>query len=322
MLPDLNRLKVFYFIFKLNSIVATADKLHLSQPAISQQLQKLEGELKIQLFTRLHKKLVPTAAGERLFKLVEPFIDKLREEIPHISQPANRPSGLLRIGAPREFGKEYLPKFCSSFRERYPAVTFNLKFEEAAPLLSMIRNGDLDYALVDVFSSHGEFRDHSNILSIDPLIREELILVCSKKYYRQNIDGNHSFMQLIKKDFITDEEEHTILLQWFKHHFHRTPENLNIVMTLDSHEALVSGIKLGMGLGIASAHLVWDDVQQGNVIPITTAKENMVNMISLVQLQDKVPTLTEKVFREFMLTGMQKTEIQKRFQYIDSDERF
>jgi DNA-binding transcriptional LysR family regulator len=321
MLPDLNRLKVFYYIFKFNSIVATADKLHLSQPAISQQLQKLEGELKIQLFTRLHKKLVPTAAGERLFDLVEPFIDKLRDGIPHISQPANSPSGLLRIGAPREFGKEYLPKFCSSFRERYPAVTFNLKFEEAAPLLNMIRNGDLDYALVDVFSSHGEFRDHSNILSIDPLIREELILVCSEKYYHHEIDGNHSFAQLIKKDFITDEEEHTILLQWFKHHFHKTPEHLNIVMTLDSHEALVSGIKLGMGLGIASAHLVWDEVQQGNVIPITTAEENMVNMISLVQLQDKVPTLTEKVFREFMLTGMQQTEIQKRFQYIDTSEK-
>ncbi len=92
-------------------------------------------------------------------------------------------------------------------------------------------------------------------------------------------------------------------------------------MTLDSHEALVSGIKLGMGLGIASAHLVWDEVQQGNVIPITTAEENMVNMISLVQLQDKVPTLTEKVFREFMLTGMQQTEIQKRFQYIDTSEK-
>jgi len=41
----------------------------------------------------------------------------------------------------------------------------------------------------------------------------------------------------------------------------------------------------------------------------------MVNMISLVQLQDKVPTLTEKTFRDFMITRMQAAEILKRFQY-------
>ena len=85
-------------------------------------------------------------------------------------------------------------------------------------------------------------------------------------------------------------------------------------MTLDSHEALLSALKLGMGLGVATAHLVWDEIQRGEVIPITTVKPNMVNMISLVQLQDKVPTLTEKTFRDFMITKMQKHEILERFQ--------
>jgi len=85
-------------------------------------------------------------------------------------------------------------------------------------------------------------------------------------------------------------------------------------MTLDSHEALISGIKLGMGLGVASAHLVWQEVQQGKVIPIAIARENMVCMISLVQLQDKVPTLTEKTFRDFMIVGTQKAEVLEWFQ--------
>ncbi len=314
MLPDFNRLKVFYHIYALNSIVAAANRLHLSQPAISQQLQKLEAELKIPLFTRLHKKLVPTAAGERLFTLVEPFVDKLQNEIPYIRQPMDRPSGLLRIGAPREFGKEYLPKFCSSFRQQYPDVTFNLRFEESVPLLDGVRDGALDYALVDVFLNQGEFLDNSNIFSVDPLIKEELILVCSQSYYQKEICGDHSFQNLVKKDFITDDDEHNVLIQWFKHHFRKTAENLNIVMTLDSHEALISGIKLGMGLGVASAHLVWQEVQQGKVIPIAIARENMVCMISLVQLQDKVPTLTEKTFRDFMIVGTQKAEVLEWFQ--------
>ena len=315
MLPDLNRLKVFYHIYSLNSVVAAANMLHLSQPAISQQLQKLEGELRVPLFTRLHKKLVPTAAGERLFTLVEPFIKKLQDEIPYIRQPLDRPAGMLRIGAPREFGKEYLPRFCHEFRLLYPDVMFKLKFKEAIPLLTMIREGVLDYALVDVYFKRGELPGFSDIFSVDPLLKEEMILICSQDYYQREITGDHSFKNLLSKEYITDEDDPSVLTLWFKHHYHKMAENLNIVMTLDSHEALISALKLGMGLGVATAHLVWDEIQRGEVIPITTLRANMVNMISLVQLQDKVPTLTEKTFRDFMISRMQAAEILKRFQY-------
>ena len=316
MLPDFNRLKVFYHIYTLNSIVGAANKLYISQPAISQQLQKLEAELKVPLFTRLHKKLVPTAAGERLFSLVEPFVVKLEDEIAYIRQPSDRPAGTLRIGAPREFGKEYLPRFCNEFRHLYPDVIFTLKFKESLPLLTMIREGGLDYALVDVYFKQGELPGFPDIFSIDPVLKEEMVLVCSQEYYQKKIAGDHSYKNLLHKEFITDEDEPSTLTLWFKHHFRKIPENLNVVMTLDSHEALISGIKLGMGLGVATAHLIWEEIQRGEVIPITTAKEDMVSMISLVQLQDKVPTLTEKTFRDFMVAAMQKADVLERFQCI------
>jgi DNA-binding transcriptional LysR family regulator len=313
MLPDFNRLRVFYFIYSLHSVVAAANHLKLTQPAVSQQLQKLESELKVQLFTRLHKKLVPTLSGERLFQLVEPFINRLQSELPYLRQPYERPAGLLRIGAPREFGKEYLPRFCQAFRKRYPDVSFQLKFKEAMPLLTMIREGALDYALADVYFNQGEIAGFSDIFSIDPLLTERMLLVCSRDYYAEHIHGDHSLKNLRDKDFITDEDDPSILTLWFKHHFDKTPDHFNIVMTLDSHEALLSGIKLGMGLGIATGHLIWEEIKRGEVVPITTPRSTMINMISLVQLQDKIPTLTEKVFRDFMLNEVQKDAIQERF---------
>jgi len=319
MLPDLNRLKVFYHIYRLNSVIGAANRLHLSQPAVSQQLHKLESELKVPLFTRLHKKLVPTAAGEHLFSFVAPFIEKLQDEVIHIRQPLDRPAGTLRIGAPREFGKEYLPRFCYEFRLKYPAVTFNLKFKESVPLLTMIREGKLDYALVDVYFNQQELHNFPEIFSIDPLLKEEMVMVCSKEYYKQHINGDHSLKNLLTKDYITDEDDPSILAMWYKHHFRKYPENLNIVMTMDSHEALISALTLGMGLGVATAHLMWKEIQSGEVVPITMAKTNMVNMISLVQLQDKVPTLTEKTFRDFMISNMQKSAVLERFKYSHED---
>ena len=74
MLRNLDRLKVFYHVFARGSVISAAKNLNVSQSAVSQSLQKLESEIKSPLFTRLHKQLVPTAAGERLFAIVKPFI--------------------------------------------------------------------------------------------------------------------------------------------------------------------------------------------------------------------------------------------------------
>ena len=65
MIQNLERLKVFYYVFSEKSVVAASKTLHVSQSAVSQALQKLESEIKCPLFTRLHKRLVPTVAGDR-----------------------------------------------------------------------------------------------------------------------------------------------------------------------------------------------------------------------------------------------------------------
>ena len=317
MFPDLNRLRIFCRIYRSGSIVATAEHFHLTQPAISQQLGKLEAELKVALFTRLHKKLVPTAAGERLFTLCAPLLQQLEEGLPAIREPLVRPSGLLRIGAPREFGKEFLPRFCKQFRDRYPDVSFRLRFKEAVPLLDMLRTGVLDFALVDVYFQPGELPGFPDIFSIDPLLREQMVLACSADYFARHLSPEPCWDTLRRQDFVTDEDDPSILDLWFRHHFDRVPDSLNIVMTFDTHEALISGIKLGMGLGVATAHLIWEEIQQGEILVIGSGRETMVNMISLVQLQDKVPTLTEKTFRDFMLESMRQPEILERFQCVE-----
>lgn len=318
MLPDFNRLKVFYYIYSLNSIVTAARTLHLTQPAVSQQLQKLEAEIGVSLFIRLHKKLVPTEAAKRLFALVQPFMDDLQEGMKDIRQPLDRPAGLLRIGAPREFGKEYLPLLSCSFQKAYPEVRFTCRFDETAPLLSLLREGELDFALVDVFMPKGQFVETPHLFSVEQLIAEELILACSQDYYQEEINGDHSYANLASKQFLSDEDDLMILSHWFRHHFKKSVTKLNVVMTTNSHEALISGIRLGMGLGLTSAHLVFDELSNGTIISIETAKKNAMSWISLVQLQDKIPTLTEKIFLAHL---KREADVLKKFTRIPTRDR-
>ena len=136
MLQSLDRLKVFYYVFAKGSVISAAKTLNVSQSAVSQSLQKLESEIKSPLFTRLHKQLVPTAAGERLFAIVRPFMAELDICLKTLEQAKDQPFGELRIGAPVEFGKAYFPAIVAAFRKQYPDVTFYLKLGNPETLIT------------------------------------------------------------------------------------------------------------------------------------------------------------------------------------------
>jgi len=313
MLPDFNRLKVFYYIFTQNSVASAARQLNITPSAVSQALNKLESELNVALFTRLHKKLVPTLAGSQLYETLTPFIQDLETSINRIVQAGQTPSGMIRIGSPIEFGKSYFPGIFASFRKTYPKVVFTMKLGDPAVIFPMIKAGELDFGLVDVFLTRDQVFGDFGIYSIEPLIDEEVIMACSKRYYEKEIKGDHSFENLASKEFISYQKSSLTLRNWFKHHFNRFSIGLNRVLTVDNHQAVITGIKNQLGMGVIASHIVSRDIKRGKIIPIKTEKKDVINKISLVQLQDKVPSLTEKTFIKFLKTDILSSGKSKKF---------
>jgi len=309
MLQNLDRLKVFYYVFSEKSVVAAAKALHVSQSAVSQTLQKLESEIKSPLFTRLHKRLIPTAAGERLYAVIRPFMAELGACLRTLEQAKNQPLGELRIGAPSVFGQAYFPAISAAFREQYPDVTFYLKFGLAGTLLSMVEKGRLDVALVDEFLIQNRFFGNLDIYHFTPIVAEEVILACSKQYHAKSVKKDHSFKNLSRQNFITYRHNAQSVKNWFRHHFGKSNVSPNIVLTVDSHQAIISAIRHHLGMGVVATHMVKEEIQNGRIIPINTSKKKIINQISLVQLQDKVPTLAEKVFVNFLVEKIQSIGI-------------
>ncbi len=307
MLPDFNRIKVFYYIYHCRSVAQAAKELNISASAVSQSLAKLEGELNVPLFTRLHRKLVPTWGGEQLFHIVSPFVQDLETGIHKITRARDVPSGMLRIGSPIEFGKSYFPKVFALFRQQYPEVVFSMTLGDPSEIFSMISTGELDFGLVDIFLTREQVSGDLGHFSIEPLIDEEVILACSKTYYQREIKGDHSFENLVTKEFISYRKTSLTLRNWFKHHFNRFSIELNRVMTVDSHQAVINGILHHLGMGVIAGHIVAGELDSGEIIPVHTRQKDVINKISLVQLQDKIPSLTEKTFIRFIKNDIQES---------------
>lgn len=297
MLPDFNRLKVFYFVYRCGSIAAAAEKMHISPSAISQQLRKLEEELATKLFTRPHKRMVPTTAGTRLFGTMQPFIIALETTVGELSKAKNTPAGLLRIGAPVEFGKMVMPKMIAGYREKYPEVTFYLRIGRTTELLPLVRDGELDFAFVDSFPVKDRLGYETAGFSLMPVYDEVVVLACSRRYYEQQLNGDHCFAALSRQRFIAQQEDAQAIQHWFHHNYGKYCQNLQVVFTVANHQAVVNGIRQHLGLGIIVSQLVKEDIRRGDIIAIETSAPHTINTVSLVQLMEKIPTVTEKSFQ-------------------------
>ena len=306
--PDFNRLKVFYYIFTWQSVAKAAEKLNITQSAVSQQLKKLETEIETPLFTRLHKRLIPTHDAQKLFSILEPFFQELELGLRSIKQAKDKPSGELRVGSPHGFGKAYMPKIFASFRREYREVNFKLWLGDANRIFSMLDKGQLDIALIDEYLIQRMLPEELKHYSLEKIIDEELILACSKEYCEDRLDNDFSFEHLTKQDFISCHIDAFAVTNWFRYHFKKSAPKLNVVLETDSFQAVMEGIENHQGLTITASHLVHKQLKEGTVVSIPAPKKGTINRISLVQFKTKILSLTEKVFIAHFKEEVQQIE--------------
>lgn len=311
MLVDLERLKVFYFVFSQKSVVGAARELHITQSAVSQRLKKLEQELGVLLFTRLHKRLVPTGEGQRLYEWIAPFIEGLEEGLHQIRRARDVPGGWLRVGAPVEFGQRVLPPIFAAFRALYPEVRFQLELGHPNVLLPLVQEGKLDVTFVDIFSQGWSHPSVLSSFNITPVFAEALVLIGSAEYCEAwnvpcHCEDPHL---LLESSFIAYKKEAPSIKSWFAHHFASSSMRqiqLDLALVVESVRAAITAVKHNMGLAIIPSQIVENEIQSGEMVQICTSVEPILNRISIVQYSDSVPTLTQKKFVHFCMASLEQ----------------
>jgi DNA-binding transcriptional LysR family regulator len=97
MAEDLNDLASFGIVAQEHSFTRAAARLNVSPSALSQTISKLEKRLGVRLLARTTRTVTMTAAGERLYKVIQPRFDEVREELATLQSLRDRPSGTIRL---------------------------------------------------------------------------------------------------------------------------------------------------------------------------------------------------------------------------------
>ena len=139
----------FYHVAKLGSFTKAADTTFRTQSAISQQIKNLEEELGCQLFERIGKhKLRLTSAGNRFLIFSETVLERHSSLIEELNEMKGIQKGRLRVAAPFTTLYHLFPLALKHYIIQFPNVELTILDRSQQDILSLIKNGDIDFGLV------------------------------------------------------------------------------------------------------------------------------------------------------------------------------
>ncbi|CAG5087164.1 Uncharacterized HTH-type transcriptional regulator ywbI [Thermobacillus xylanilyticus] len=192
---DLRQMQYVVQLAKERNFSRAAEKLHIAQPSLSQQLSKLENELGVLLFSRTTNSVEPTHAGTVFIEKAAVILDaveQLRQEMDDLAQMRK---GRLIVGSLPITGAHVLPHVLPVFRARYPEIEVTLVEDTTSRLEQLTAGGQTDLSLLSL-----PLGDPS--LTWEPLIEEEIILAVPPRHRLAGRTGGVEVAELSGEPFI------------------------------------------------------------------------------------------------------------------------
>jgi LysR family transcriptional activator of glutamate synthase operon len=138
--------QILYFIevARHEHVTEAAHRLHVAQSAVSRQINLLEAELGVSLFTREGRNVQLTSIGRVFLDYAERAVAEIEQGIEKIEEYLNPEKGMIRLGFATSLSAHTLPIALSQFREQYPGIRFQLYQASQSSLIEQVEKGKLD----------------------------------------------------------------------------------------------------------------------------------------------------------------------------------
>ena len=251
---QINQITAFLAVAELESFSLAAERLHITQPAVSKRIRQLETNIRVELFDRIGKRSILTPNGKAFKPHAERILQELQSYRSSLSRQQQTPSGSLSFATSHHIGLHRLPQVLRDFKIRYPQVDLDLHFMDSEDACAAIANNELELAIVTL----PELADDK--LECEAVWIDDLVVVMAA-------DHELASLQDIEPDQLL---EHTSILpsqgtftrKIINSLFAGSKDRLNIVLETNYLET----IKV-----MVSANLGWSILPQSMVDPSLTS---------------------------------------------------
>ena len=249
-----------YAVYQEKSFTRAAEKLYISQPALSQIIKKVESELGYPIFERSGKEIGLTQIGERIIHAITEIKRIQTKAASEIDDILKLKKGNIAIGSTTFVASYILPKILRGFKNKYPDIEINIAVEQSTELEEMLENEQVDI-VIDNVTTFIDWYQYA------PLLKEHILIGVPREYeinreYRQYQipheiikNGMANYDTLPKIPISKFAGENFILLkkgnklrQIARHIFDESHVLSNTVMEFDRLHTAVSYAEAGFGI--------------------------------------------------------------------------
>jgi DNA-binding transcriptional LysR family regulator len=295
---DTRQLAAFCAVVERKSFSQAAERLGVTQPAVSLQIRALEKRLGQQLLDRSGRRVEPTEAGMRLYRGAQRLLaleEQLLEDV--TGGDGSELSGRLELGASTGPGGSVVPRLLCEFQREHPAVSVALSVSDTQTVVEQVARRELELGVV------GAARRHRSV-HFEPFFRDEVVLACPPGH---RFAGRTISVDDLRGEPLIVMQEGAGVRQVIEDELRAAGMRLrdfDVRLELGLHESVRSAVEAGFGVTFISRSAVEGDVEAGRLANARVRGLDPARQISLVRAAGRAETRLARTFVDFGRTKL------------------
>lgn len=290
---DFELYRIFYIVAKNESISKAANELHISQPAISKSIKKLEEQLGGGLFVRTKKGVVLTEEGKEFYSYIKQAIEYIGNAENKFTDLINLESGCIKIGISTTLTKEFLLPYLEKFHTLYPKIDIQIITSITSDLILKLKNGLIDIVILNLNN-----KNYGNDIEIIKCKKINDCFIVNNKY-KDIIDKEISLKDLNNYPLILQAKGSNTreLLDDFTKKFGVI---LKPNIELASYSLVVEFSKIGFGIGYATKEYIKDEIKNKELFELNIKEKIPSRYIGIALSKNHIPNFSTKKLIEII----------------------
>lgn len=289
---DTRQLAAFCAVVERHSFSQAAEKLGVTQPAVSLQVRALEKRLGTQLLDRSGRRVEPTEAGSRLYRGAQRLLALEAQVLEEVSAEEGALAGELRIGASTGPAAIVVPLLLCEFQRRNPGVSISLTVSDTLAVVERVAERELELGIV------GAARRHRGV-RYEPFFRDEVVLACPPAH---RFAGRTITLDELRGEQLIVMQEGAGVRAIIEDELRRRGmrlRDLGVRLELGLQESVRSAVQAGYGVTFISGSAIEPELAAGTLAVARVEGLDPVREISLARGRGRTATRAAEAFLAF-----------------------
>jgi DNA-binding transcriptional LysR family regulator len=290
---DTRQLAAFCAVVERKSFSEAAERLGVTQPAVSQQIRSLEERMGQQLLDRSGRRVEPTEAGNRLYRSAQRMLALERQLLDEVAGGGEGPlRGQLALGASTGPGGTVVPVLLCEFADANPEVAVDLTISDTQTIVEQVARRELELGVVGA-------TPRNRAVAYEVFFRDEVILVCPPDH---RFAGKTIALDDLRDEGLIAMQEGAGVRQVIDDELREAGTrlaDLGVRLELGLQESVKSAVEAGHGVTFISRTAVERELQTGTLAEARVRGLEPSREISLVRAAGRVSTRVADAFVEF-----------------------